>query len=663
MKFSLGFILAASLAGLQFLAIITVVLTSYVTTEKVILEHARELLTEAGSNASDHSNSFLTPARETAELTSRLIENGIVSQNDYDALEKLLFQNLQTETQLSGIYFGDENGNFVYVMRSEKHGDFRTKFVLTHTGRKTTELIWRDANFAVVRRELDPTDIFDPRTRPWYKNAKSSRTTNWTDPYIFFSSQQPGISVSSPVISDEGLKGVIGVDIEISTISDFLSQLEISANGTALILNQNGDVIAHPDLSQIIVKKNNTLEFVGLDNLDDPIAKNAFFDLAATELVEIKQEMRSEFKYGNESYVSLIMPITGADLPWTIATYAPENDFTQIIKDNRRRNVWLAAIISFVTAIAGLLLAEFILRPVRAFAVRTSLVSQGEMSASEPLPRTYKELRNSNEALINEISQRRKADAKILELNRDLSHFSRLNLMGQMATGLAHELSQPLTAISQNVDAAISTAKLRKGDNEELLTILEELDDQAHRGGDIIRALRGFVRKDRGRKVLFDFNELLEQTQRLLDHEAEVHNVELVVDVMKTPFIMGNRTQIAQVLINLVRNACEAISNANSPIRKVTISAYHKDGELSVSIKDTGPGIDPNVTLFQQFETTKKDGMGLGLSICRTIIEANGGRLWYDADNKHGTQFCLTLSSQITQSDETLNSKPETFQK
>ena len=659
MKVSLGFILAASLAGLQFLAIITVVSTSYVTTEKVILEHARELLTEAGSNASEHSNSFLTPARETAELTSRLIENGIVSETDYDGLEKLLFQSLQTESQLSGLYFGDEAGNFVYVMRSEKHGGFRTKFVLTEAGRKTPELIWRDESFAVLKREVDPTDIFDPRTRPWYKNAKSTRATNWTDPYIFFSSQQPGISVSSPVVSDAGLKGVIGVDIEISTISNFLSELEISANGTALILNQNGDVIAHPDLAQIIVNKGGRLEFIGIENIEDPIAQGAFSALAATGLVEIKQEMRSEFNFAGESYVSLIMPITGADLPWTIATYAPENDFTQSIKDNRKRNIWLAAIISFITAIAGVLIAEFILRPVRAFAVRTALVSQGEMSASEPLPRTYKELMNANEALINEISQRRKADAQILKLNRDLSHFSRLNLMGQMATGLAHELSQPLTAISQNVDAAISTAKQRKGGNEELLSILEELDEQAHRGGDIIRALRGFVRKDRGRKVLFDFNELLEQTQRLLDHEAEVHEVELIVDVMKMPFISGNRTQIAQVLINLVRNACEAVSNANSPVRKVVITANHKDGELLVSVEDTGPGIDPDVTLFQQFETTKKDGMGLGLSICRTIVEANGGRLWYDAGHKTGTRFCLTLNSKPTPNEKQMSPKTD----
>ncbi len=647
MKLSLGFILAVSLAGLQFLAIITVVLTSYVTTEKVMLRQARDLLAEAGSNASEHSNSFLSPAREAAELSSRIIESGVVPENDIAAMEKFLFQSLQNELDLSGLYFGDEAGGFVYVMRTNESDEFRTKIVRNDAAGRTTELIWRDPSFAVVRKQFDPSDTFDPRTRPWYKNAKASRSTNWTDPYIFFSSQQPGISVSSPILSEGVLKGVIGIDIEISTISNFLSQLEISDNGSALILNKNGDVIAHPNIEQIIARNGSTLKFVSIEDIDDPVAQSAFGSLASTGLVEIKQEAQSEFHYQNENYVSFIEPILGTDLPWTIAIYAPENDFTQFIKDNRNRNIWLAAAISFVTAIAGLVLAGFILRPVQAFAVRTALVSQGEMDASEPLPRTYNELEKANEALINEISQRRNADAKILELNRDLSHFSRVNLMGQMATGLAHELSQPLTAISQNVDAAITTAKQQKTVSPDLLAILSDLDEQAHRGGDILRALRGFVRKDRGAMVPFNFNELLGQTERLLHHEAENHGVTLTVNVEQVLFVVGNRVQIAQVIINLVRNAMEAISASASAMREVSITARLAADHVEVYVEDTGPGIDPDVTLFKQFETSKKDGMGLGLSICRTIVEANGGRLWYDPLYKEKTRFCLTLPRQV----------------
>jgi C4-dicarboxylate-specific signal transduction histidine kinase len=646
MKLSLGFILALSLAGLQFLAILTVVLTSYFTSEKALLEQARDLLADAGTNASESSQRFLKPARDAAELTSKMLETGIVADTDKAAIESYLFQHLQTEPDLSGLYYGDEQGNFVYVMRSQGPGPFRTKFVSMDGTVRTTELIWRAPNFSEVERALDPKDDFDARLRPWYQAASEQRTSVWTAPYIFFSSQSPGISVASPVLSETGeILGVVGADIEISAISNFLSLLSIGDHGTALILNENGDVIAHPDLSKIKIKNDDgTVSFVQIDQIDDAVARTAFADFTSVSALADQKETQAEFQLLQDRYVSLLKPFPSSGLPWTIAIYAPENDFTQGIKDNRLRNIWIAASISLVTAIAGLALAELILKPVRAFAVRTALVSQGEVAAAEPLPRTYRELTRANETLIDQIAQRRDADAKILDVNRELSHFSRVNLMGQMATGLAHELSQPLTAITQNVDAAITTAAQDPTPNQELLGILAELDDQAHRGGDIIRALRGFVRKDEGTTVPFDFKELLAQTQSLLHREAEIHEINLVFQAPDVPNVLGNRVQIAQVLMNLVRNSIEAISQADSPTRDITISASQNNDMLKVCVDDTGPGVDPKVTLFKQFETSKSNGMGLGLSICRRIVETNGGRLWHDAKTSDKTRFCFTLN-------------------
>lgn len=647
MKVSLGFILAISLAGLQFLAIIVVVSTSYVSSERAMLDHARDLLAEAGENASEQSNGFLQPAREAAELSKRVIESGVVPDGDYALLETFLFQALQNAPQISGLYYGSAEGDFVYVMRSDGPGPFRTKIMTTQAGQRIAEFVWRSTEFAPVETATDPDDPFDPRTRPWYKLAEAQRKTIWTSPYIFFSSQRPGISVAAPVMKDGALKGVIGVDIEIAAISGFLSQLSISDSGSALILNDNGDVIAHPDLEQIIVRDEDaTLSFVGISEIEDPLARAAFVDLAASGMVEVARDTQSAFEYEGARYVSLARPLMGTDLPWTIALYAPETAFTQSIKDNRRNNIWLAAGISFLTAIAGLVIAELILKPVRAFAVRTALVSQGEVPTTEPLPRTYNELKNANETLIGEIAQRREADAKISELSRDLSHFSRVNLMGQMATGLAHELSQPLTAISQNADAALTTARQNHPDDTDLQDILSELDEQAHRGGDILRALRGFVRKDESEIHPFDFNELLVQTDRLLLHEAEAQGIKLTLDAGKLPMVVGNRIQIAQVLTNLIRNAIEAITEADSPVKTITLTAHPKDDSLEVWVEDSGPGVAPDVTLFKQFETSKKDGMGLGLSICRTIAEANNGRLWFDADHSPGARFCLTLPIQ-----------------
>lgn len=644
MKLSLGLVLALSLAGLQFLAILFVVSTSYITSETAMLGYARERLAEAGENASEHSKGFLTPAREAAHLSKRVLESGIIDAGDVEELEKYFFQSLQAETQIAGIYFGDEVGNFVYVMRSDGPGQFRTKIIQPSLAASAAQLIWRDESFAVAATQIDEADSFDPRQRPWYKSAKRQKNTIWTEPYIFFSSRQPGVTVAIPVLDNGSFIGVVGVDIEISSISNFLSQLMLSKRGSALILDESGKIIAHPKMTQIMKSDGNTaLNLVGIEDIDDPVAQAAFSELSVNGAFKIEQETESEFVYENDKFVSFLKPLSSFDLPWTIAIYAPESDFTQSIQDNRMRNIWLAAAISFVAALVGLALAELILRPVRAFAVRTALVSQGELSATSPLPETYKELEKANETLIDQIAQRREADARIVKLNRDLSHFSRVNLMGQMATGLAHELSQPLTAISQNVDAAITTAKQENSTNPELLNILNELDEQAHLGGDILSALRGFVHKDQGEKKPFDLNELINQTQNLLHHEALVQGISLHFDPRDLPPANGNRIQIAQILLNLIRNAMEAIAEADSTHKEITILTHTKTNQIEIWIEDTGPGVAPEVTLFKQFETNKKDGMGLGLSISRTLAEANGGRLWYDSAYQEKSRFCLVL--------------------
>ncbi len=643
MRYSLGFVLALSLAGLQFVAIFVVVSTSYLSSERAMLKLARGLMEDAGANAVEHTKRFLEPAAETTEQAKRVLNSGLVSTTDRETMERYFFQLLQTEPQLAGINYGDEAGNFVYVMKSDGPGPYRTKFITIEDETRSVDFIWRSKDYSIVEQSTDPADAYDARTRPWYIEASALGSRIWTDPYIFFSSQQPGITVAAPVVFPSGaLQGVIGVDIEISDISVFLSDLRVGDNGAALILNQDGSVLAHPDPDQIkVLNEDGTLSFANINDIDDPISRAAFANIDRAD--GSTGELQSNFSYQDDAYLGLFSPITGIDLPWTIAVYAPEDDFIGVIKDNRARNTWIAAIISVLTALAGLTLAELILRPVRAFAVRTALVSQGEVSATEPLPKTYRELRRANKTLINEIAQRRESEATVQELNRDLAHFSRVNVMGQMATGLAHELSQPLTAITQNVDAAITTASQNPVENQDLLEILRELDEQAHQGGDIIRALRGFIRKDDGVMSEFDLRILISQTCRLMRHEAEVRSVNLEYATGDFPNVKGNRVQIAQVLINLMRNAIEAIESSNAKIRNIRIDVSEQPDRLEICVEDTGPGISKDVILFKQFQTSKAEGMGLGLSICRKIVESNGGRLWHDADVQTKTRFCFTL--------------------
>lgn len=766
---SLKALLVIGLAGLQFLAVLVVVFSSYVTSEGALLKHSRDLLRDVGINTIEHSKGFLSPAQGAAELAARLAQNRVIASDDPALLEQLLFQQLQIAPQFAGVYFGSDDGGFVYVMRTpDGPGIFRTKVIQNKNGKRSVELIWRNDDFSEVLREFDPEDPYDPRLRPWYIKAQEQRTTIWTDPYIFFTSHQPGITLAAPVLNDQGVVlGSVGVDIEISMISDFLSRLNIGTQGRAMIINANGDVIAHPEQALLKTRSaDGSLRFSDISEFGDPIARAAFGRDALAGNIPVAKETPSQFNYDGASYVSVIMPVVSDTLPWTIAVYAPEDDFTGTIKRNRVENIWLAGLVAVVTGVIGLVLAEFIHRPVRAFAVRTALVSQGEVDADAPAPKTYRELERANDALVQQIVARRKAEqeygqtfnmasrgmaqlmpdcgrflrvnarlceitgystdellamrfvdlvhpdeaellravplpqgaeavmnrelrflrkdgaeicaatnailirdgagrvlhivvtlddvtqarrseVQIEQLNRDLTHLARGNTMGQMAAGLAHELNQPLAAIAQNADTALLMLDQQSRIDPELHDIMAEIENQSLRAGEIIRALRSFIRKDQGARTRFDFAALLEQTLHLVQAEATDGSVSIITKIdPDLPPITGNRVQIAQVIVNLLHNAIEAMAGHGTNDRKVTIRAGLEGQQLQVCVADTGPGIVPDINLFAQFETTKPSGMGLGLSICRSIIEAHGGRIWHSADSDGGARFSFTLPIQ-----------------
>lgn len=766
MKTSLGALLAIGLAGLQFVAVLLVVFSSYVSSERALLDHARDLLRDVGNNTIEHSKGFLMPAHGAAVLAARLAQNDVVASDDPQLLEQLLFQQLQISTQFSGLYYGARDGSFVYVMRSKERGPFRTKIITVADGQRRTELIWRDDAYRILARETDPADTYDPRARPWYIRAQAARSTIWTDPYIFFSSQQPGITLAAPVLGTDGtVRGVMGVDIEISAISEFLSRLKIGKTGKALIVHENGDVIAHPNPDRIKTRDDDgTLRFVKIGEFGDPIARAAFGPMFASGKVSaISEPAVDSLRFENRTYVSVVMPRISEQLPWTIAVYAPEDDFTDVIRQNRTTNIWIAAAVAAVTALIGLVLADYIHRPVRAFAVRSALISQGELDPAEPPPKTYKELEKANTALMQQIAERRKTEweygqtferaargmaqvapgtgrflrvnaqfceitgysaaemtqlrladlltpaaraallpdgglpgedfpaigeiacqrrdgssiwvklnmimvrdqagvpvhavitmddvtrakaqeAQIDRLNRDLSHLARGNTMGQMAAGLAHELNQPLTAIAQNADTARLLLEAEPGNLSEMTQILGEIEAQSLRAGDIIRALRSFIRKDEGNRAGFDLAELVGQTCRLVHAEAAEAAVVVVPQIGALPAVHANRVHIAQVLVNLLRNAIEAIAGSATAERRVTVTARRSALGVEVAVTDTGPGVSPGIDLFTQFETSKSGGMGLGLSICRSIVEANGGKLWHERpETGTGARFCFTL--------------------
>jgi len=247
---------------------------------------------------------------------------------------------------------------------------------------------------------------------------------------------------------------------------------------------------------------------------------------------------------------------------------------------------------------------------------------------------------------IRDLSEKQATEQRVDELRSDLVHAARISAMGTMASTLAHELNQPITAVANYMEAIRDLLADPKPDD--LPMIREALDDaagQAIRAGQIVRRLREFVARGDVEKTVEDLPPLVEEAAELALLGARERGVtaRFNLDPAASP-VLVDRVQTQQVLINLMRNAVEAMSDM--PVRELVVSACNDEpGFVRVTVADTGPGITPDVAegLFRAFSSTKAEGMGLGLSICRTIVEASGGRIWMEPRDGGGTLFHFTL--------------------
>jgi C4-dicarboxylate-specific signal transduction histidine kinase len=258
-----------------------------------------------------------------------------------------------------------------------------------------------------------------------------------------------------------------------------------------------------------------------------------------------------------------------------------------------------------------------------------------------------KQLADTNEELKAHIAERERAEERLQAAQAEISRVARLTTMGALAASVAHEINQPLTATVANTQTALRWLAMRPPNLKEARRTAERALADANRAGEVVKRMRALLTRARPRFVSLDINDLTREVLALTRSDQDSHQVKVQTKLSpKLPRVRGDRIQLQQVMLNLISNSIAAMrANKSRPRNLLVSTRMNGAGAIHVAVADSGPGPDPKTAgrLFDPFFTTKPDGMGLGLSVCLSIVEAHGGRLWVSANRPRGAVFQFAL--------------------
>jgi C4-dicarboxylate-specific signal transduction histidine kinase len=257
------------------------------------------------------------------------------------------------------------------------------------------------------------------------------------------------------------------------------------------------------------------------------------------------------------------------------------------------------------------------------------------------------ERRRAQEAL-RESDARKDGEEQVRRRQAELAHALRVSTIGELATGLAHELNQPLSSIANGVEACARYVRSGKAESNKLLELLDDASGEAVRAGSIVEHLRHFIEKGQPQFEPTDLREIARNVPRLLARELQQGEIAVQLDLHPRPLpIYADRIQIEQIIVNLMQNAIDALREAPSGRREIQLEVWAAKGMAELALRDTGAGVSEAATerMFEPFFTTKPQGLGMGLAISRSILEAHRGRVWVKsrADGARGTTLRFSL--------------------
>lgn len=320
-------------------------------------DHQNALLNTESAEAVDRMRAHIQPAESIVQLSSSLLADPSI---EAESLRDSFREAMELSPQLDGVFVGGADGSFMYVSRD---GDgYREKTIELVDGVRDTTLVYLGADGVELSRELDPADTYDPTARPWYQAASTGGEVIWTDPYVFFTSQQLGITTASPIVVDGEITGVIGADLELGSLSRFLTSIDSGTDGRSIIVNHDGVVIAHPDPELIQRPVDDGLETVAIADLDDTQARAAVASYVLQGAESDEVQLTSYRVDGVESRGSFRNVNVGEGV-WTVAVFGPEDSLVGNLASARATERTLLVMASLLGLVLVLLIGTRATRP------------------------------------------------------------------------------------------------------------------------------------------------------------------------------------------------------------------------------------------------------------------------------------------------------------
>ena len=389
--------------ALQCFLLLGILLATRVNTDSVLRGHTEEMMSHVVNNVTTRTRALLEPAESSVALSHSLIQTQQINALDNTELEDYFISQLENYKQFAGMYFGRPDGSFVFVKRDTSFttpegltSSYRTK-IISLTPQRSVELIWKDASGVVLSRQFDNEDTYDPRERPWYLEAQRytkarlakikqnstvqqsatigsrpstmselSKATIWTDPYIFFSSMQPGITVASSVLSETGISwGTVGIDIELSDISHYLEMVAFDENDSfAFLKSIDNTLLAFPQFDTYL----KTEEPRTLPQISDIKNKEAEAFLAAEALHAQAYPASKivDFKVDKVPFVGTLQPISVIDgHHWLLGIHAPQKVYTGNITERYQQSMWQIIVLGLLCSLIAVPLSFGISEPLK----------------------------------------------------------------------------------------------------------------------------------------------------------------------------------------------------------------------------------------------------------------------------------------------------------